>query len=450
MKLRHYFPSLAALAFAGVAFAQQPDVAGPVVEKIPEVRLPVEVPVKVGKYDSVRAANAFNWHVVQSKGPEAWAKNPRAKGKGVRVAVLDTGAQADHPALKASIKATYNAIDKTRDVTDRNNHGTHCADTVRQIAPEVELVIVKVLGDNGSGRVDQIAHGIDWAVTEGKADVLSLSLGGPTPDRWQQEAIDRALRAGVIVIAAAGNSGGPRDTEGWPGRFPGVVSVAAADRNNRLAAFSSHGPNVFTVKYGVDIRAALPGNQEGEMSGTSMATPSEAGCAAAWVACNPQIPRAERPAAFRKAVLEVSPFAERNNARGHGMYTLDRLIPAPTEPPAPPAPGKPVAVTITLDDLTPAKREELRQGGVTKFRLEVGHDKLAEVPQPISVTGDKPLPVAPAPVAVPPPQPVPQFAPQYMPGPCPGGVCPVPAPTYYRPAPAPTWTPGTVIRRVFR
>lgn len=444
MKLRHYFPTLAALVLAGIATAQQPDVAGPAGEKIPEVRLPVEVPVNVAKYDAVRAADAHNWHVVQSKGPEAWAKNPRAKAKGVRVAVLDTGAQVDHPALRSSIKATYNAIDKTRNVTDRNNHGTHCADTVRQLAPEVDLVIVKVLGDNGSGRVDQIAHGIDWAVTEGRADVLSLSLGGPSPDRWQQEAIERALKAGVIVIAAAGNAGGPADTEGWPGRFPGVVSVAAADRNNRLAAFSSHGPNVFTVKYGVDIRAALPGNQEGEMSGTSMATPSEAACAAAWVACHPQIPRAERPAAYRRAVLEVSPFAERNNARGHGMYTLDKLIPANVAPPTP-APAKPVAVTITLDDLTPAKRAELAAGGVTKFRLEVGHDAAASRPTELPEVMRQPT-ALPAPATVFTPPPVFTPAPQYVPGPCPGGVCP--APVYY---PQPQgWTPGTVIRRVFR
>ncbi len=437
MKPRQFFYSLAAVALAvSTASAQMPPVVG-AEEKPPEVKLPTEKPVNVAQYDGVRAASAHNWQVVQSKGPEAWAKNPAAKGKTIRVAVLDTGAQVDHPALRASIKATYNAISKTRDVTDGHGHGTHCADTVRQLLPDCDLVIVKVLTDNGAGRADVIAHGIDWAVTEGRADVLSLSLGGSRSDRWQEEAVRRALAAGVIVVAASGNEG-PGDTEGYPARLPGVVSVAAADRNNRLAGFSSHGPNVLTVKYGVDIRAALPGDQEGDMSGTSMACPSEAACAGMWVATHPEVSRKDRPAEYRKAVVAASPFKERTNARGYGLYTADRIVGSGGG--IPPAPGKPTSVTITFADLSPAKQAELRAGGVTKFRLEVGHDGTAPATIPPAVVPVQAAPVHPVyqPV-LPAYQPAP--LPQWVPGPCPGGVCP---------QPAPRWVPGQVIRSWMR
>lgn len=447
MKLQRYLQSAVALALVSAAAAAEeaPAVIRPV--EVPTITLPPFKPVGVAKFDATKI-KAAPWDLQQIKAPEAWAKNPAAKGKGVRVAILDTGCQNDHPGLNGRVVASYNAIDKSRNVTDRHGHGTWCVGAVHAVVPEADLIVVKVLNDNGSGRVDQIAHGIDWAVTEGKADVLSLSLGGPTPDTFQQPAIQRAIAAGVVVVCAAGNDGGPRDTEGYPGRYPESISVGASTRDGRLASFSSWGPNVFTVDPGDNVTGLLPGNQEGEMSGTSMACPKAAGKCASWIASNAIAKDARRSILFRRAVIDASPFKERNNARGHGLYTLDKITGTAAPKPPPPVPGKPLVVTITLGDLSPAKQAELIAGGVTTFKLEVGHGQGGTQPSGPAVLPMPSVKQAPAPVPVPTPQPVPGYwsppaqpwyqpipqpVPMRMPGGCPGGVCLTPI---YQPAPA--------------
>lgn len=445
-KLRHYFPTVAALALVATTAAGQdlPAVKPP--DKADKIKFPLEKPRNVVKFDATGIRDV-PWHVQAVKAPEAWAKNPAAKGKGIVVAILDTGVQKDHPGLDGKVIGTYSAITKkVGDAADGHGHGTHCAGIVHSIAPEASLFAIKVLSDDGSGSVDDIAHGIDYAVNVVKADVISLSLGGPSPDPFQPAAIKRAVAAGVVVVCAAGNDGGPADTEGYPGRYADSISVAASDRNGRLANFSSWGPNVFTVDPGVDILSTLPVNNEGLMSGTSMATPCEAGKVASWIASNAIPKDANRRDAYRKAALGAMPFPERTNARGYGLYTLDKVTGTAAPAPKPPAPGKPVAVTITFADLSPAKQAELQAGGVTTFRLEVGHAVKPTTTEP----APPPIPVQAVPVPgqwQPPAQPwyppQPQPVPQYMPGPCPGGVCPVPQSSG-------GWVPGQVIRRVFR
>ena len=377
----------------------------------PKIQLPPINPVNVAKYDP-DAAKIKNhpYHVTLVKAPEAWGINPAAKGKGVRVAILDTGVQADHPGLHGRVVGQYDAIRKRNDQTDRHGHGTHCAGIVHSIVPDADLIAIKVLSDSGSGSVADIAHGIDVAVTQFKADVISMSLGGPQNDQWQESAIKRAVAAGAVVICAAGNDGGGpgRDTEGFPARIPDSISVAACDRNRRLAAFSSWGPNVFTADPGVDVLSLLPGNKEGEMSGTSMACPVEAGKCASWIASN-GIPKVkERAALFRVAAIKASPFTERNNARGHGLYTLDKITgevstllpPTPTPGPTP-APGEKV-YTVSL--------AELQKQGYTSVRIDLGAGgSTAGQPIPVaSVPGVIGQPFAPPPVIY---QPAPVFAP---------------------------------------
>lgn len=445
-KLRHYFRPLAALALvAATAPAQdlpkvKPDAPAD------KIKFPLEKPRNVVKFDATGVRDV-PWHVTAVKAPEAWAKNPAAKGRGIVVAILDTGVQANHPGLDGKVIGTYSAITKkVGDAADGHGHGTHCAGIVHSIAPEASIFAIKVLSDDGSGSVDDIAHGIDYAVTVVKADVISMSLGGPSPDPFQPAAIKRAVAAGVVVVCAAGNDGGPNDTEGYPGRYPDSISVAASDKNGRLASFSSWGPNVFTVDPGVDILSTLPGNNEGLMSGTSMATPCEAGKVASWIASNGVPKDANRRDAYRKAALSAMPFPERANARGYGLYTLDKVTGTSGGMP-PEKPKRPFVVTITFADLSPAKQAELQAGGVTTFRLEVGHAAKPATAEP----APPPIPVQAVPVPgqwQPPAQPwypaTPQPVPQYMPGPCPGGVCPVPQPS------AGGWVPGQVIRRVFR
>ncbi|MFC7791262.1 S8 family peptidase [Streptomyces cinereoruber] len=238
----------------------------------------------------------------QVHAPEAWAAG--YDGKGTRVAVLDTGADTDHPDLKGRVVASENFTDS--DTTgDRQGHGTHTLSTVggsgaasggkkKGVAPGAELLNGKVLDDSGSGAISWIIAGMEWAVAQG-ADVVSMSLGSPVPtdctDPMSVAAEELARNEGTLFVVAAGNTGPSLNTVSSPGCAPGVLTVGATDRDDSTAYFSSRGPTIVnhTLKPeiaapGVAISAAAASGRGvyayQSMSGTSMATPHVAGAAA--------------------------------------------------------------------------------------------------------------------------------------------------------------------------
>lgn len=232
----------------------------------------------------------------------AWAAG--YTGKGTRVAVLDTGADAEHPDLKGRIVASENFTDSDS-TDDRQGHGTHTISTVggsgaasgglkKGVAPDAELLNGKVLNDGGSGAESWIIAGMQWAVDQ-RADVVSMSLGSPEPtdctDPMSVAAEKLAGSEKTLFVIAAGNSGPTLNTVSSPGCAPGVLTVGAVDRDDSTAQFSSRGPVIgsHTLKPeiaapGVDISAAAAGGRGvyayQSMSGTSMATPHVAGAAA--------------------------------------------------------------------------------------------------------------------------------------------------------------------------
>jgi subtilisin len=227
------------------------------------------------------------------------------------------------------------------------------------VAPACSLLVGKVLGDQGNGSDVGIAEGIDWAVSQG-ADVISMSLGADAPSSTIQSAVQRASSAGVIVCAAAGNSGPGEGTVGYPGGFPECVCVAATGLVDNVADFSSRGPQVFIAAPGVDLVSTYPGGRYATMSGTSMATPHVAGCAALWVSVNQSIAKKDRPDAFKTALKVTAldlPPAGRDTASGYGLVRADHLVVGKsTTPPAAPSPR---GFSFTDQDLTPDARKRL-------------------------------------------------------------------------------------------
>lgn len=311
-------------------------------------------------YTAAEVKDNQDWGIANLNVPEAWKTT---KGKGTVVAVLDTGAMSKHKDLAGQIVKGKDFTGSPYGWEDRQGHGTHCATTVLAaendwgmtgVAPEAKLLVAKVLGDSGSGSVDGIAKGIDWSTLEG-ADVISMSLGGAGTDSYIPPALDRAIAAGVIVVAAAGNEGPGENTVGYPGGYKQCVCIAAHDSSNNVAGFSSRGKAVFVAAPGVNIRAGIPGPGDGlfgSMSGTSMATPHVAGLAALWVAGPGQkLAKKDRPAAFVKALQAACsrPNGPRSTASGYGRCDAGKLVPSGggTEPPVtPPTPG-PTVVRFT-------------------------------------------------------------------------------------------------------
>lgn len=241
--------------------------------------------------------------VPQVNAPQAWAAG--FDGKGTKVAVLDTGIDAGHPDVKDRIVASRSFI-PGEEVEDRNGHGTHVASTIagsgaasdgadKGVAPAADLLVGKVLSDEGSGADSGIIAAMEWAKAEG-ADVVSMSLGSPVPDDGgdpMSQAVDSlSADGGPLFVIAAGNAYGA-GTIGSPGSAEKALTIAAVDKRDGRADFSSMGPLVRSHGLkpdlsapGVDINAAasqsVPG-AEGpyrSMSGTSMATPHVAGAAA--------------------------------------------------------------------------------------------------------------------------------------------------------------------------
>ena len=233
----------------------------------------------------VPGAQAVQWGVERVKAPAAWAKT---RGAGVKVVVIDTGLDKTHPDLAGNIKGGWNAITKTDDFNDDHGHGTHCGGNIAAldnevgivgVAPKAELYGVKVLDANGSGTFDDVIAGMQWAVDNHMA-VASMSLGADQGNQALADMTAAMKKAGVTLIAAAGNSGG---AVGFPGGYPEAIAVAAGDNNDQLADFSSRGPEVAVIAPGVDIYSLSKNGGYETMSGTSMATPHVAGLAVLYV-----------------------------------------------------------------------------------------------------------------------------------------------------------------------
>ncbi|MGW6446178.1 S8 family serine peptidase [Lentzea sp. NPDC055074] len=223
--------------------------------------------------------------------PQAWAAG--VTGKGVKVAVLDTGVDEKHPDLQGRQVAEKN-FTESPDNTDEVGHGTHVASTIaskgeqyRGVAPDAEILDGKVCQPGGCSD-SAILAGMQWAADQG-ASVVNMSLGGgDTPEIDPiEEAVNRISReTGALFVIAAGNSGRP-ETIGSPGSAESALTVGAVDRNDGIAPFSSRGPAADgavkpdVTAPGVGIVAAEAGTQgHVAMDGTSMATPHVAGVVA--------------------------------------------------------------------------------------------------------------------------------------------------------------------------
>lgn len=242
-------------------------------------------PHRVQHVAAMPYAETIDWGIKIVGVPQFWS---HYKGEGIKVAVLDTGMAMAHTDLRDAIDDAEDMTNSRSGPADVQGHGTHCAGTIaaRQnssgvigAAPNCRLYVGKVLGDNGSGSDQSVSNGVKWAISK-EVDVISMSLGSSHPSRMIHNAIKDAVKAGIFVIAAAGNDGPRLDTVGFPGGFPETISVGAVDRNLNVTRFSSRGKTVDIVAPGDQILSCYPPNTFAKLSGTSMATPLVAGVVA--------------------------------------------------------------------------------------------------------------------------------------------------------------------------
>jgi len=255
------------------------------------------------------------WALDQVSYERAWATT---KGRGVIVAVIDTGVNAAHEDLAGAVLAGLDLVGGGDGRSDPNGHGTHVAGIIAAravngrgiagAAPDVKVLPVRVLDANGSGYTSDVAEGIIWATDHG-ARIINLSLGGTDPSQGMHEAIKYALSKGTLVFAAAGNSGESGSPTIYPAAFAEPVAVGAVRSDLQRAPFSNVGSYVDVVAPGDSIVSTYQsGNLEyAWASGTSMATPYAAATGALVAAAHPTWDAARVRARLEDKVRDLGP-----------------------------------------------------------------------------------------------------------------------------------------------
>lgn len=271
--------------------------------------------------------------------PTIWNET---KGKGITIAVLDTGCDSKHPDLLERISGGRNFTDDDRSnptiFHDYNGHGTHVAGTIAAqqndkgvvgVAPEANLLIVKVLNRNGSGQYEWIIKGINYAI-EQKVDIISMSLGGPIDMPELYEAIKKAVSNNILVVCAAGNEGDGDDSTdefAFPGRYNEVISVGSINLARRSSNFTNSHNEIDVVAPGEKIVSTYLNGKYATLSGTSMAAPHVSG-ALALIKClvNSQFGRElSEPELYAQLIKRTVPLGYSPKIEGSGLIYLTVL-----------------------------------------------------------------------------------------------------------------------------
>lgn len=215
------------------------------------------------RMSSKKAVPAAPWGIAVVKAPQAWSA--AHKGLGSRVLVLDTGIDAEHPSLKDNFEKgqDFTGDSSGDDFTDHVGHGTHVSGTIAGVedangftgvAPQAKILMGRVCSEQGCSNI-AIAQGINWGITE-KVDVISMSLGGMWSTPAERDAVQKADKAGITVVAASGNSG--TNKVSYPAALPTVIAVGAIDNTLKKADFSQWGPELAVVAPGVAVVSSVP------------------------------------------------------------------------------------------------------------------------------------------------------------------------------------------------
>jgi type VII secretion-associated serine protease mycosin len=296
------------------------------------------LPATAAHADGIRAQE---WALDALHTQQVWQTT---KGKGITVAVLDTGVDGTHPDLAGNVLTGKDMVGFGAGRGDRSwarhgtamagiiaghGHGYGDADGVVGVAPEAKILPVRVILEDGDAartrarntRGNALAEGIRWAADHG-ADVINLSLGDDSdsahPEAAEDEAVQYALKKGAVVVASAGNGGEKGDHISYPAAYPGVIAATAVDRYGVRASFSTRRWYATVSAPGVDVVIADPDRKYYEGWGTSAASAFVSGAVALIKAAHPGLAPAEIKQLLERTARNA-PTGGRDDSRGFGF-----------------------------------------------------------------------------------------------------------------------------------
>lgn len=224
----------------------------------------------------------IDWGLKRIGAPLAWDKLKDKKR--VRVGIIDTGIDYNHPDLKSSIRDGICTLDGQSSYLDDYGHGTHIAGTIGAsnrgggmtgINPYTDFYVVKAFDKKGSGKLSDIVEGLEWLIRR-QVNIINMSFSTSATNNTLSKAIIAAHNYGIVLVAAAGNDGNSSPVD-YPARFAEVMAVSAINKKDELASFSCTGPEIDFCAPGVDIRSTWINGGYAVKSGTSFAAPHVVG-----------------------------------------------------------------------------------------------------------------------------------------------------------------------------
>lgn len=276
------------------------------------------------------------WWIPYVKAESMWTQMS-AQQKKVVVAVIDTGIDVNHEDLKSRIVAEgFNFPSEDENVTDTNGHGTQVAGVIaaelnngKGIAGtsgpfEVSILPLKVLQPDGKIKVSNVVKAINYAIDK-KVDVINISLGDVSHSTAEKEAIQRATYAGIVVVAAAGNSAETGNKINYPASYEEVISVGAIDNKSERASFSNYNAYVDLVAPGKGIYTTSPYHSYKSVNGTSFAAPIVSGTVAMMKGLRPALTKEEVHHLLTTTAIDLGPVG-RDDQFGAGALNIEQLM----------------------------------------------------------------------------------------------------------------------------
>lgn len=299
------------------------------------------------------------WGLSKINAPTAWDTTTGASS--VLIADLDTGIDFTHSDLQGKTVPGYDFINNDTDPTDDKGHGTATAGIMAADSNNAKgiagvcwtcmIMPVKVLDSSGSGSYSGLASGVTWAADHG-ARVINMSLGGTSNSSTLQSAVQYALNHGIVVVAAAGNSG--NSTPVYPAAYPGVLSVAGTTTSDTLYSWSNYGSWVTVAAPGCDYSTWLGGGYNSAFCGTSAAAPVVSGLAGLLVAAQPSATGTDVTSAIENSAVNIGSSVVYGRVDAAAALTGAAATPtaspspSPTTSPSPSPAPSPTASTVTF------------------------------------------------------------------------------------------------------